>query len=111
MAIENDDLLVLQKNGGGQLRKASVGALLSQVITPTVPEELSDLNDVDTAGATDGQVLKWNDGDGEWQPADDQVQNLDNYLQKPGSDGSFVIVENSGAITYSETIDGGEYAT
>ena len=52
MAIENDDLLVLQKNGGGTLRKASIGALLSQVITPTVPEELSDLSDVDTAGVT-----------------------------------------------------------
>lgn len=70
MAIENNDLLVLQKNGGGGLRKATVGALLAQAAGP----------------------------------------NLDNYLQKPGEEGDFVITEAAdGTITYSETIDCGEY--
>ena len=32
-----------------------------------------------------------------------------NYLQKPGSDGDFIITEASGTITYSETIDLGTY--
>jgi hypothetical protein len=33
-------------------------------------------------------------------------------LAKPGREGTFVIVEdNTGVISYSETIDGGEYAT
>ena len=33
-------------------------------------------------------------------------------LSKPGSEGSFVIVEDaSGNITYSQIVDGGEYAT
>ena len=70
MAIENNDLLVLQKNSGGELRKATVGALLAQVVGP----------------------------------------NLDEYLEKPGEEGDFVITEAAdGTITYSETIDGGEY--
>ena len=51
MAIENNDLFVLQKSGGGELRKATVAALLSDVVTPAVPDEISDLSDVDTAGS------------------------------------------------------------
>lgn len=35
---------------------------------------------------------------------------LSNYLQKPGSDGEFIIIENSGTITYSDVIDGGTYS-
>ena len=70
MAIETNDLLVLQKNGGGELRKATVSALLAQVVGP----------------------------------------NLDDYLQKPGVEGDFIISEaDDGTITYSETIDCGEY--
>ena len=55
MAIETNDLLVLQKNGGGELRKATVSALLAQVTGP----------------------------------------NLDDYLQKPGAEGDFVITEEA----------------
>ena len=112
MAIENNDLLVLQKNGGGELRKATVSALLAEVVIPAppdVPQVIDDLDDVDTStlAPEDGQVLKWSTD--KWVPADDSVNDLTNYLQKPGSDGSFVVVENSGTITYSETIDCGEY--
>ena len=72
MAIETNDLLVLQKNGGGELRKATVSALLAQVTGP----------------------------------------NLDDYLQKPGEEGDFVITEAAdGTITYTAfsdlEIDGG----
>ena len=72
MAIESNDLLVLQKNGGGELRKATVSALLAQVTGP----------------------------------------NLDNYLEKPGAEGDFVITEAAdGTITYTAfsdlEIDGG----
>ena len=109
MAIENNDLFVLQKSGGGELRKASVAALLADVVTPVVPEELSDLSDVSDTDPSTGQVLKW--GGSEWAPADDEMRDLTNYLQKPGSEGSFVINEAAdGTITYGE-IDGGEYAS
>ena len=112
MAIENNDLFVLQKSGGGELRKATVAALLADVVTPVlpdVPEELSDLNDVSDTEPTNGQVLKWSGT--EWEPADDEMRDLTNYLQKPGSEGSFVINEAAdGTITYGE-IDGGEYAS
>ena len=112
MAIENNDLFVLQKNGGGELRKASVAALLSEVVTPVlpvVPEEISDLSDVDTAGVTDGQMLVYSTDT--WVPQDTPASvDLSNYLQKPGAEGNFVISEAAdGTITYSE-IDGGEYA-
>jgi len=108
MAIENNDLFVLQKSGGGELRKASVAALLADVVTPVVPEELADLNDVSDTAPGDGQVLKW-DGT-EWSPADDEMRDLSNYLQKPGTEGDFIISEAAdGTITYSETIDCGTY--
>ena len=111
MAIENNDLFVLQKSGGGELRKATVAALLADVVTPVlpdVPEELSDLSDVSDADPASGQVLKW-DGS-EWSPADDEMRDLSNYLEKPGSEGDFIISEAAdGTITYSETIDCGEY--
>jgi len=108
MAIENNDLFVLQKSGGGELRKATVAALLADVVTPVVPEELADLSDVSDTTPADGQVLKW-DGS-EWAPADDEMRDLTNYLQKPGSEGDFIISEAAdGTITYSETIDCGEY--
>ena len=110
MAIENADLLVLRQNATGEIRKATVGALLNQVVIPTVPDEISDLNDVDTSGVTDGQMLVYSTDT--WVPQDiPEGVDLSNYLQKPGSDGSFVIVENSGTISYSDSIDGGEYAT
>lgn len=112
MAIENNDLFVLQKSGGGELRKASVAALLADVVTPVlpdVPEELSDLTDVSDTAPADGQVLKWSGT--EWAPADDEMRDLTNYLEKPGSEGSFVINEAAdGTITYAQAIDGGEYA-
>ena len=108
MAIQNEDLFVLQKGGGGELRKASVGALLADVVTPVVPEELADLSDVSDTAPGSGQVLKW-DGS-EWAPADDEVRDLTNYLQKPGEEGDFVISEAAdGTITYSDTVDGGTY--
>ena len=109
MAIENDDLLVLQKNTGGELRKATIGALLAEVTYPEIPDVISDLSDVSDTTPANGQVLKW---DGlEWAPADDAVQNLDNYLQKPGTEGDFIISEDAaGTITYNEIIDCGEYA-
>ena len=46
MAIQNEDLLVLQKGGGGELRKASVAALLAEVAIPDTPT----LDEVTTAG-------------------------------------------------------------
>ena len=108
MAIQNEDLFVLQKGGGGELRKASVSALLADVVAPVVPEELADLSDVSDTAPGSGQVLKW-DGS-EWAPADDEVRDLTNYLQKPGEEGDFVISEAAdGTITYSDTVDGGTY--
>ena len=111
MAIENNDLFVLQKGGGGELRKATVAALLADVVTPVlpdVPEELADLSDVSDTAPANGQVLKW-DGT-EWSPADDEMRDLSNYLEKPGSEGDFIISEAAdGTITYSDTVDGGTY--
>ena len=111
MAIESNDLFVLQKNGGGELRKATVAALLADAVAPIIPdipEEISDLTDVSDTVPTNGQVLQW-DGS-EWSPADNDTADLTNYLEKPGVEGNFIISEAAdGTITYSETIDGGEY--
>lgn len=62
MAIENNDLFVLQKNGGGELRKASVAALLSEVVTPVLPDVSDYLEKPGTPGdfiiteAADGTI-------------------------------------------------------
>lgn len=104
MAIENADLLVLRQNATGEIRKATVGALLANVTT----NDIGDLNDVDTSGVTDGQMLVY--ATDTWVTQDIPAGvDLSNYLQKPGTDGSFVIVETGGTISYSDGIDGGEY--
>ena len=68
MAIENSDLLAVYQTASGEVRKATVGALLSQVVDPTVPEKIGDLDDVSDTVASDGQVLAWNTT--EWAPTD-----------------------------------------
>ncbi len=51
MAIENNDLFVLQKGAGGELRKASVAALLAEVVEPIIPDaETQDLQAVTDEG-------------------------------------------------------------
>ena len=56
MAIENEDLLVLQKAGGGELRKASVSALLAEVVQPDEPDlqAVTDKGNETTTGAVFG---------------------------------------------------------
>ena len=51
MAIENNDLFVLQKSGGGALRKATVGALIASLPTnaPTLDEVTTAGNNSETA--------------------------------------------------------------
>ncbi len=40
------------------------------------------------------------------------IESESDKLAKPGREGTFVIVEDdAGIVSYSETIDGGEYAT
>ena len=60
MAIENNDLFVLQKSGGGELRKASVSALLAEVIEPASPDlqSVTDKGSETTNGATFGGNLQ-----------------------------------------------------
>ena len=118
MAISSNDYLVLQQTLSGQIRKTTVGNLLAQV-EPTV-EELNDLSDVDLTLLSDGQMLVYNGGTGKWGPADiPEGVDLTNYLEKPGSQGTWLINEDgAGTITYqpfenvfqSQDIDGGEYA-
>ena len=114
MAIESNDYLVLQQRASGLIHKTTVQNLLDQVQVPASVEKISDLNDVDTTAVTDGQMLVY-DTD-KWVPQDvPEGVDLGNYLQKPGSDGTWVIVQSGNAITYetldSQTFDGGEYAT
>ena len=88
MAIENSDYLVLQKGIAGELRKASVQALLEA----SPDKSINDLTDVDTSAVTDGQMLVYTTDT--WVPQDiPSGVDLSNYLQKPGSEGDFVISE------------------
>lgn len=111
MAIESNDFLVLQKGIRGELRKASVQALLEST---SADKSLNDLTDVDTSSVTNGQMLVYVTD--EWVPQDiPEGVDLSTYLQKPGSEGTFVIAEDAdGNITYAnyapiEEIDGGTY--
>jgi len=60
MAIENNDLLVLQKNASGELRKASVAALLAEVVQPDSPDlqSVTDEGASTTTGAAFGGNLQ-----------------------------------------------------
>ena len=59
MTIQNNDLLVLQQHNGGELRKASVGALLANVPSVSTPWERDGTNikpvfNGDSVSITDG---------------------------------------------------------
>ena len=111
MALENTDVFPIYRGSDPvPHRKASIGALLTRI--GDIPTELSDLSDIDTFGVTDGQMLVWNDGASEWQPVDvpDGVD-VSNFLEKPSTDGDFIVSRASGITTYSDEVDGGEYAT
>lgn len=53
-------------NGDIHLTQAAIQALIDASV-PTVPSELSDLDDVDTTGVADTYILQYNSGDSEWQ--------------------------------------------
>ena len=107
MAIENDDLLVLQKNGGGGLRKATVGALLADAVTAT-----PNLDEVTTEGGTTsnnisvGQLESTSIGCSGGITSDITVTAGagDTLIQLNGTSGEI----SGGALAF---IDGGEYAT
>ena len=62
-----DDLLLVQR---GQLSyKFNAGDLLSQIEDEvSAPLVLSDLQDVNTSGVTEGQFLQYNSSSGIWEP-------------------------------------------
>lgn len=63
----SSDLLLVQR--GGQSYKFTASDLLAQVGADVdAPEVLSDLDDVDTAGVTEGQFLQYDSGSGKWLP-------------------------------------------
>ena len=63
----SSDLLLVQR--GGQSYKFTASDLLSQVGADVdAPEVLSDLDDVDTAGVTEGQFLQYDSGSAKWLP-------------------------------------------
>lgn len=69
----SSDLLLVQR--GGQSYKFTASDLLTQVGADVdAPEVLSDLDDVNTAGATAGQFLQL-DSDGIWKPVDVDMPN------------------------------------
>ena len=55
---------------------------------------LSDLTDCDTSGATNGQVLTYNNGTGEWEPGSGSGVTLDSAY-----DGGSTITADAGAVT------------
>lgn len=69
----SSDLLLVQR--GGQSYKFTASDLLTQVGADVdAPEVLSDLDDVNTSGATTGQFLQL-DADGIWKPVDVDMPN------------------------------------
>ena len=102
MAIETGDLLVLQKNGGGELRKATVSALLATIPDAGTPT----LDAVTTAGnnSTSNILLG--------QPADTKIS-LDATDGDIIADGSITgnIVAATTAITAGTTIAATESVT
>ena len=104
---------------------ASLDGRYLQNLNSTSIDELSDV-DTTTSAPTDGQVLTWNNTDGEWQPADstgglgnvveDTTPQLggdldvnDNAIYNAGSNNYFLIGETSELSTGNVFNDGDNY--
>ena len=64
MAIENNDLFVVQKAGGGELRKASVAALLADAVNPNYLPKPGSEGDYVVSEAADGTITFKEEVDG-----------------------------------------------
>lgn len=75
------------KTGDVVLTASDVGALADN--TP-IPNDLSDLSDVDTSGVTDGQILKYNSTSGKFLPSNESGGGTTDYTDltnKPSVNG------------------------
>ena len=71
--------------------------------TPTIITTLGSLDDVLTAGATDGQVLKYNATAGKWQPAADLVGSGGSGIGLTDLSASNNSASGGGSLSYSNT--------
>ena len=106
MALDSNDVFPIYRGADGTNRKASIGALLAMGAGPN--------NGTVSFTGSNGITYPSSDSFTLNQAGDVTINisgpDLSAYLQEPSTDGSFIISKASGAVTYSETIDGGIYA-
>jgi len=106
MALDSNDVFPIYRGADGTNRKASIGALLAMGAGPN--------NGTVSFTGSNGITYPSSDSFTLNQAGDVTINisgpDLSTYLQEPSTDGSFIISKASGAVTYSETIDGGIYA-
>ena len=106
MALDSNDVFPIYRGADGTNRKASIGALLAMGAGPN--------NGTVNFTGSNGITYPSSDSFTLNQAGDVTINisgpDLSTYLQEPSTDGSFIISKASGAVTYSETIDGGIYA-
>ena len=106
MALDSSDLFPIYRVADGTNRKASIGALLAMGAGPN--------NGTVSFTGSNGITYPSSDSFTLNQAGDVTINisgpDLSTYLQEPSTDGSFIISKASGAVTYSETVDGGIYA-
>jgi len=106
MALDSNDVFPIYRSADGTNRKASIGALLAM------------------GGGVNNGTVNFTGSQGITYPSTDSFTlnqagdvtidiagpDLSGLLEKPSTDGSYVINVASGAVTYSTEIDGGTYA-
>jgi len=106
MALDSNDVFPIYRGADGTNRKASIGALLAMGAGPN--------NGTVSFTGSNGITYPSSDSFTLNQAGDVTINisgpDLSTYLQEPTTDGSFIISKVSGAVTYSETVDGGIYA-
>ena len=106
MALDSNDVFPIYRGADGTNRKASIGALLAMGAGPN--------NGTVSFTGSNGITYPSSDSFTLNQAGDVTINisgpDLSTYLQEPSTDGSFIISKASGAVTYSETVDGGIYA-
>jgi hypothetical protein len=107
MALKGTDVLAVYRPGDALNYKTTVNAVVARV--PAAPTVNDSTITITAAGSlTGGGIFTTNDTDN--VTINLTGPDISSFINAPATDGSFVIVQSGSTTSYSDTVDGGEYA-